>query len=117
MAKKKRSRQNKTVAGLFSKRVDDAWNEMERAFFAAAPPEVALAAPAAECFDDLDEGLPPRLVRSRRGRAELRAAMATLKRIAATLATAPWINRRNVTIAIASVMLLIGLSAVVFASR
>ena len=119
MAKKKRSRQNKTVAGIFSKRADEAWNELERAFFAAAPPDIALAAPAAERFDDLDEGLPPRLKRSRgsRGRAELGEAMATLRRIAATLATAPWLNRRNVTIALASMMLLLGLSAVVFASR
>jgi len=123
MAKKKRSRQHKTVGGLFSKRADeakhDAWDEMEQAFFAAAPPDIALAAPAAERFDDLDEGLPQRLSRSRgrRGRAELRDAMATLKRIAEMLATAPWFNRRNVTIALASMMLLIGLSAVVFASR
>jgi hypothetical protein len=119
MAKKKRSRQNKTVAGIFSKRADEAWNELERAFFAAAPPDIALAAPAAERFDDLDEGLPPRLnhSRGRRGRAEVRDAMATLKQIAEMLITAPWLNRRNVTIALASMMLLIGLSAVVFASR
>lgn len=121
MAKKKRSRQDKKNGAVASnkvpntKRTDPCWNELEQSFFASAPPDIPAAAAQPERFDDLDADL---AVPARRpSRAELRDGLATIRRLAVDFASASWLNRRNITIAIASVMLLIGLSAVVFASR
>jgi hypothetical protein len=124
MAKKKRSRADKKSGAIHSKRTDApasasvaaAWDDLEQSFFASAPPDTAAPPAQPERFDDLDEGwaVP---IRRRRSRAELRDALGTIRRLADALVTAPWLNRRNITIALASFMLLVGLSAVVFASR
>jgi hypothetical protein len=46
------------------------FDELDRAFFEAAPPEVAVAPPAAARFDDLDAAVPARLRAARRRRDE-----------------------------------------------
>lgn len=93
-----------------------AWSDLEQAFFAAAPPDVPEPAGEAMRFDDLDVGMAPRReapVALRRTTAAVRAAIIQVIDALSALS----FNRRNITIAIASVMLLIGLSAVVFARR
>jgi len=100
MAKHKRPQKTKSRRSL-----EPAWNDLEQTFFASAPSDEPQPAAEPESFDDL---IPP--APSRRRWPELR------QRLIAAL-SAPRVNFRVVTIAIASVMLLIGLSAVVFASR
>ncbi|HVZ74883.1 MAG TPA: hypothetical protein VHJ20_21020, partial [Polyangia bacterium] len=49
-------------------RKDGGFDELDHAFFDAAPPEVAVAPPPAARFDDLDGPLPARLARPRQAR-------------------------------------------------
>lgn len=104
MAKRKRSR--KATAGAEAQRCQSdnaAWDEIEQAFFASAPPDDAVAAPG-ESFDDLG----PATTAQRDVIGHLRRFIAALPR--------PELDRRFITIAVATFMLLIGLSAAVFAS-
>ena len=104
MAKHKRP-SKKTPAKT---KLEPAWNQLEQTFFASAPSDDPEAPPEPERFDDLDDLVS--LAPSQRRWPE------RLHRLIAALFT-PRVDLRVVTIAIASVMLLIGLSAVVFASR
>jgi hypothetical protein len=116
MAKKKRSRINKASGVGNPAKPEAVWSELEQEFFASAPPEVPTASAQPETFDDLDDALPAKPGR-RQTHAELQQAAAAIKRIVGDILMAPHVNLRTITIAVASVMLLIGLSAVVFASR
>lgn len=104
MAKRKRSR--KATAGAEAQRChsdNPAWEEIEQAFFASAPPEEPVAVQV-ESFDDLAPA-----TTARRDLADhLGRFMAALPRLE--------LDRRFITIAVATFMLLIGLSAAVFAS-
>jgi hypothetical protein len=63
--------------GQLSNRIESSeFSELERGFFAAAPPEIAVQPPPAMTFDDLDVGLgrPPRRSVSRKVRAPSRKA-------------------------------------------
>jgi hypothetical protein len=93
------------AADMARRSPEPVWTDLEQTFFASAPPDEPEPASEPEQFDDL---IPPEP--SRRRMAEL------VDRLIAVL-SAPRIDFRVVTIAIASVMLLIGLSAAVFASR
>ena len=93
------------AADMARRSPEPAWTELEQTFFASAPPDEPEPASEPEQFDDL---IPP--APSRRQWTEL------AQRLVAAL-SAPRLDFRVVTIAIASVMLLIGLSAAVFASR
>jgi hypothetical protein len=102
---KMKAKTNDRAADLSRRPPERTWTDLEQAFFASAPPDEPEASPEPESFDDLIPAVP-----SRRRMAEL------ADRLIATL-SAPWLDLRMMTIAIASVMLLIGLSAAVFASR
>jgi len=105
MAKRKRSR--KATAGAEAQRCQSdnaAWDEVEQAFFAAAPPDEPVAV-SAESFED---DLVPAATSKRDLAERLRGFIAALP--------TPQLDRRFLTIAIATFMLLIGLSAAVFAS-
>jgi hypothetical protein len=113
MAKHKRPTKPRTKmttrnrgADMLPRLPEPAWTDLEQTFFASAPPDEPEPSAAPDLFDDL---VPP-AAPSRRQWTELR------RRLVAAL-TAPRVDLRIVTIALASVMLLIGLSAVVFASR
>jgi len=108
MSKKPRSRRNKRNSGnpASASSPPPTWSELEQSFFAAAPPEVAEAPTELERFDDLDAGIPARP----------HPLHETVRRVLAALAALP-IDRRTITVAIGAVMLLIGLSAAVFAGR
>lgn len=114
------------------------WSELEQAFFDAAPPDEPAAASVRlddSLLDDLplDDlsltvGRPPhdRLARLRvRSLAALVAARASFQRLVEELRAAPWfatltrarLNRRAVTIGLASAIVLMALSAGVVASR
>ena len=58
----------------------DSWGELERGFFASAPPETAGPPLEPECFDDLDQAIPPRALRSTSVVASLRAGLALIRR-------------------------------------
>jgi hypothetical protein len=103
MAKHKRSK--KTPAKT---KLEPAWNQLEQTFFASAPSDEPEAPAEPERFDDLEDLVLP--APSDRRWTE------RVHRLIAALFT-PRVDLRVVTIAIASVMLLVGLSAVVFASR
>jgi hypothetical protein len=95
MSKRKR---NKTTKGRFKGSVADscgerAWSDVEEAFFATAPPDQAEPPAAPESFDDLVMIPSPRAAGRGRG---VRPSVAA--------------------IALASVLILLGLTAVVFAS-
>ena len=113
MPKKKRSQKHSDRIENPSRRPDKgSWSDLERAFFAAAPPDQPGPAVEPECFDDLQAAGP--------SRPELPAGLQRLLNAATRLVgvlSAPRLSLRNVTIAIASLVLLIGLSAVVFASH
>jgi len=106
MSKKNR---NKTTKGRSKGSVADsgrerAWSDVEEAFFATAPPDEAEPPVAPESFDDLLPIAPPH-------EAATWATLATLER---------WLGRTIrpsvAAIALASVLILLGLTAVVFAS-
>ena len=107
MAKHKRPRKMKTkdrAADGSRRSPESAWTDLEQTFFESAPPDEPQPSAEPEQFDDLVPAAPtPQWT-------EL------LQRLIAAL-SAPRVDFRVVTIGIASVMLLIGLSAVVFASR
>jgi len=97
MSKKKRNkrtkgRSNDSMAASSRERV---WSDIEEAFFASAPPDQAEPPTAAESFDDLLPLPSPREAATWSGRA-IRPSVAA--------------------IALASVAILLGLTAVVFAS-
>jgi hypothetical protein len=80
-AKKRRSRGSKRNLTLEAERPPAAFDDLEQAFFAAAPPDEAAPAAAPECFDDLVAAGPaPRdpLAAVRRA---LGAARAALRRL------------------------------------
>jgi hypothetical protein len=107
MSKKPRHRRGKNNSGNpAATSPPPAWSELEQSFFAAAPPEAAEAAMEPERFDDLDAGLPARENPVREAIRRVLAALSGLQ-----------LDRRTITIAIGAVMLLIGLSAAVFAGR
>ena len=113
MSKKKRSRSGKRNAASSPRGPDEgAWGDLEQTFFASAPPEVPGPAVEPESFDDL---LAPTASRSQLP-AGLRQLLDAVTRLG-TVLSAPRMNLRNVTIAVASLILLIGLSAAVFASH
>jgi hypothetical protein len=112
-----------------SERSDEAaWSELEQSFFAAAPPDDP---PAAPTYLDDSPRMAPRLWRHRlralrqRALTGLAATRATLheavRRLRAVPSFAalklPTLNRRGVAIALASAIVLMGLSAGVVASR
>lgn len=113
MSKKKRSRSGKRNATSSPRRPDEgAWGDLELAFFASAPPEVPGPAVEPESFDDLfapTTSSPPMP-------AGMRRFLDAVTRLGVVL-SAPRLSLRNVTIAVASLILLVGLSAVVFASH
>jgi hypothetical protein len=113
MAKKKRSKKSSAGTQTPSRRPEQGtWDDLEQAFFAAAPPDHPGPAVAPETFDDL-QPFPT-------SGPDLPAGLQRLMRLATRLVaalSAPRLSLRNVTIAIASLVLLIGLSAVVFASH
>jgi len=102
MAKHKRSRRHKADANASNAPARAPWSDLEQSFFDSAPPDEPQAPAEPERFDDLVPALP--------------AQRAWAERVL-TAITAPRLDHRIITIAIASVMLLIGLSAVVFASH
>jgi hypothetical protein len=79
------------------------WSDLEQTFFASAPPDEPEAPAEPESFDDL---IPAAMVARRDLTTRVIDAL-----------SAPRVDRRIITIAIATVMLLIGLSAAVFASH
>ena len=102
MAKHKRSRRQKAHASSSNASAGTPWSDLEQNFFASAPPDEPQAPAEPERFDDLDSALP--------------AQRPWPERVFAAIMD-PRLDYRIITIAIASVMFLIGLSAVVFASR
>ncbi len=108
MAKRKRPRKMKTqdrAADLSRRSPEPAWTDLEQTFFASAPPDEPEAPSEPEQFDDLIPAAPARPQWTD-----------VARRLVAAL-SAPRLDFRVITIAIASVLLLIGLSAAVFASR
>jgi len=113
MAKKKRSKKSGSPVANSSRRPDKGpWSDLEQTFFAAAPPDEAGPVAEAERFDDLDPIVPPR----QQLPPGVQRLLDGLTRLVAAV-TAPRLDLRTVTIAIASLVLLIGLSAAVFASH
>jgi hypothetical protein len=95
---------------------DAAWSDLEQHFFASAPTDEAEAPAEPARFDDLDAGMPPRRELPPWLRRSLAAAAAAGRRfVAALLSWRP--DRRGITIALASVVLFLGLSVGVIASR
>ena len=119
MSKKKRNkrtrgRSNESVAISSRERV---WSDVEEAFFATAPPDQAEPPAAPESFDDLLPIPSPRAVG--RGWAPFGAFLP----IPSPRAAARWdrglgprVRPTFATIALASVLMLLALTAVVFAS-
>ena len=102
MSKKKRAQKAKLS------NTTTAWSDLEQAFFAAAPPDEPEPATEALSFDDLGpvaaaRGMPPWLKRTLDEVGRLGTAISSR------------LDRRTITVALATVMLLIGLSAAVFA--
>src|SRR5688572_25119080 len=102
---RKRSRRHTIEAGRSSRQLDGAaWSDLDREFFAAAPPDDPRPPAEAPRFDDL-------LPTAKADRSEPRTA-----RLMAVLSAAGW-SRRHVAVGLASVCLLICLVAVVVALR
>jgi hypothetical protein len=99
----KRKRSAPTVAA-----VDD-WGDLEQAFFAAAPPDEPEAPEEAARFDDLTSTAPPRPVPAwiQRGLAAIRQLLD---------AGAQALEGQVVGVLLVALSVLVGLSAVVFAS-
>jgi len=107
MSKKPRSRRGKRNSGSTTTgAAPPTWSELEQSFFAAAPPDVPQPAAELERFDDLDVGMPAR-----------RGGFPELLRHLLDAVSAVRLDMKTITVAIGAVMLLIGLSAVVFAGR
>jgi hypothetical protein len=106
MARKKRSRKrsrgNTLEAVGSSRQIGGAkWSDLEQAFFAAAPPDEPVPAPEAPRFDDLS----PETPRERMSSRLVRRLMAVLSLARSSR------HRRAVAVALASVCVLICLSA------
>jgi hypothetical protein len=86
-----------------------AWNDLERAFFESAPPDEPQPPVAAPSFQDLDAEAPRRTDVP----VGLRRVLDEVSRLVTAISTR--VDRRTITIAIATFMLLVGLSAAVFA--
>jgi hypothetical protein len=102
MSKKKRA--------LKVKHSDTAtWSDLEQEFFASAPPDEPQPPAEAPDFGDLvaDEPRRPEMPPT------LRRALDDVSRLITAISTR--IDRRTITIALATFMLLVGLSAAVFA--
>ena len=107
MSKKNRSRRGKGNSGRVTTGASPpTWSELEQSFFAAAPSDVPGAAAELDRFDDLDIGMPPRRERFPELIRQLVDALSALR-----------LDLKTITVAIGAVMLLIGLSAAVFAGR
>jgi hypothetical protein len=120
---------------------EGAWNELERGFFATAPPDVAEPAPEPMRFDDLEPiAPPPREWRARMARAwaATGGARGVLRSVTPVLTTAARVtvrgaraqatrlpvtlrnisrDRRLVAVAAAALLVVTGISAGVVASR
>jgi hypothetical protein len=102
MSKKKRSQK--------AKESDTAtWSHLEQEFFASAPPDEAQPPPEAPSFEDLVADEP----RRREMSVGLRRVLDEVSRLVTAISTR--VDRRTITIALATFMLLVGLSAAVFA--
>ena len=113
MSKKKRPRSARRRPVNPSQQPGNArWSDLEQSFFSSAPPDVPGPAVEPERFDDLS----PTVTSGPQLPAGLQRLGGAISRLIATLA-APRLSLRNVTIAVASLILLIGLSAAVFASH
>jgi hypothetical protein len=86
-----------------------AWDDLEQAFFESAPPDEPQPAAEALSFRDLDGDEPPR----RELPVTLRRALDEVSRLVTAISAR--VDRRTITIAVATFMLLVGLSAAVFA--
>jgi hypothetical protein len=119
MSKKKRNKRTKGRSNgcmAVSSR-ESVWSDVEESFFATAPPDQAEPPAPAESFDDL---LP---IPSPRGAGRTRAPFGAFLLIPALREAATWargsgrgVRPTFATIALASVLMLLALSAVVFAS-
>jgi hypothetical protein len=103
MSKKKRAHRVKQQSNT------PAWDDLERAFFESAPPDEPQPPTEALSFHDLDAGQPPR----RELPATLRRVLDEVSRLVTAISAR--IDRRTITIVVATFMLLVGLSAAVFA--
>jgi hypothetical protein len=102
---RKRSGGNKFEAvGRAKQLVGALWNDLEQAFFAAAPPDDPGPPPEAPRFDDLLPTAEPERARSR------------ATRLMAAISSAAW-TRRRVAVALASVCVLICLFTVIVVLR
>ena len=116
MSKKKRNkrtkgRSNESVADSSRERV---WSDVEEAFFATAPPDQAEPPAAPESFDDLDFRSPRPAKRERLGALRRSPSDPLAPRSGERVGRGV---RPNVAaIALASVVILLALTAVVFAS-
>jgi hypothetical protein len=102
MSKKKRAQKAKESDAA-------AWSNLEQEFFAAAPPDEAQPPLEAPSFEDLVADEP----RRRETPVGLQRALAEVSRLVTAISTR--VDRRTITIALATFMLLVGLSAAVFA--
>ena len=102
MSKKKRAKRSKQSTV-------QTWSDLEQAFFASAPPDEPQPPEEAPRFDDLLPTTAPRAEMP----PGLRRALDEISRLVTAISTR--VDRRIITIAVATVMLLIGLSAAVFA--
>jgi hypothetical protein len=104
MAKKKRSRKARSGSQK------PAWSTLEETFFASAPPDEPATPLPVDSFDDLVAAVPP----PRRGRVDPRRWLETLTVLAEAL-TAP--HRRTFGIVMTALVVLVALTAVVFAAH
>jgi hypothetical protein len=103
MSKKKRAQRVKQQSHIAT------WNELEQAFFESAPPDEPQPAPEALSFHDLDGDAP----RPGEIPVSMQRALDGLSRLVTAITSR--LDRRTITIAVATFMLLVGLSAAVFA--
>ena len=121
MSKRKRSRRTKRNETAQVRRADEAaWSDLEQAFFAAAPPDEP--GPPAEPvrFDDLISAAPRRVempLALSRAAAVASAVGASLQRLPRQFLGAWRSRRRTVALALGSVVVLIGFTTAVVASR
>ena len=104
MSKKKRAHQRVKQQSNAA-----AWNDLERAFFESAPPDEPQPPPEAASFQDLDGDAPRRTDMP----VSMRRVLDTVSRLVTAISSR--LDRRTITIAVATFMLLVGLSAAVFA--
>jgi hypothetical protein len=88
-----------------------AWSDLEQAFFESAPSDEPQPPAEALSFEDLAADEPPPAGMP----AGLRRALDEVSRLISAIST--HVDRRTITIAVATFMLLVGLSAAVFAGH